>query len=122
MAKKGYCLECKFWDIDSKRRYKKTNEYHAKCRYNPPTGVQWSVSFEYDWCDKFQPERKEVLPNPRKTELLDKWLQRILSSEEAIELKTILEQEAQESDDARKALILIAIMNLGFYAAFKEES
>jgi hypothetical protein len=57
-------------------------------------------------------------PNPpitRKNELLDKWHNQTMSYPESIELKTILEQESKDGDDAKKALIVIAIIGIGLY-------
>lgn len=57
-------------------------------------------------------------PNPpttRKNELLDKWHNQTMTYPESIELKTILEQESKNADDATKALIVIAIIGIGLY-------
>lgn len=57
-------------------------------------------------------------PNPpvtRKNELLDRWHNRVLTYEESVELRTILEQESKQADDNLKAIIGIAIIALALY-------
>lgn len=63
-------------------------------------------------------------PNPpltRKNELLDKWHDKTLTYEESIELKTILQQESQQADDAKKAIIGIALVGLALYLLSRKE-
>ena len=59
-------------------------------------------------------------PNTRKNELLGQWRDQTLSYEDALELKVILEQEAQQADESKKALIIIALIGLGLYFLTKK--
>lgn len=78
--------------------------------------------------DKFQPFERSLesraheglkdKPNPpttRKNDLLDKWHDQTMTYEESIELKTILEQESNNANEATKALIIIALIGIGLY-------
>ena len=62
-------------------------------------------------------------PNPpisRKNDLLEKWQLQTLTYEESLELKFILENEAIQANEAKKALIAVALLGIGIYLLTKK--
>lgn len=78
-------------------------------------------TFATSVADQAIPGLKDNPQQSRKNELLDKWHQRILTYEESLELKFILENEAKEAEKSKKALIVVALVGLGLYLLSRKE-